>query len=79
MKRYIFLSLLAGFIVTCHPVGRVPIGKTFSVTPSELEDLTLSYYSDYFSFVGEDAKRRVAFALDNTSCAFVAYGLPIAA
>jgi len=26
---------------------------------------TLSYYSDYFSFVGEDAKGKVAFALDN--------------
>src|SRR5262245_38169635 len=26
---------------------------------------TLAYYSDYFSFVGEDAQGRVAFALDN--------------
>lgn len=65
MKKYIFLSLLAGFMVTCHPVGRVPIGKIFSVTPSELEGLKLAYFSDYFSFVGEDAKGKVAFALDN--------------
>ncbi len=65
MKRYIFLSLLVGFTAACHPIGRVPIGKIFSVTPSELEDLKLSYYSDYFSFVGEDKKGKVAFALDN--------------
>jgi len=26
---------------------------------------TLAYYSDYFSFVGEDAQGKVAFALDN--------------
>jgi hypothetical protein len=56
---------LAGFIAACHPVGRVPIGEVFSVPASELQDLRLSYFSDSFSFVGEDEKGKVAFALDN--------------
>ncbi|MFQ5639927.1 MAG: hypothetical protein ACE5IR_18260, partial [bacterium] len=42
-----------------------PIQKIFEISESELADLKLAYYSDYFSFVGEDDQGRVAFAIDN--------------
>ncbi len=37
----------------------------FAITPEQLQDLKLVYYSDYYSFIGSDARGRVAFALDN--------------
>jgi hypothetical protein len=65
MKKFIYLSLLAVLVAACHPLSRVPNEKIFTITPSEFEKLKLSYYSDYFSFVGEDEKGKVALALDN--------------
>ncbi len=42
-----------------------PINKIFEVPETELAELKLAYYSDYFSFVGEDEIGKVAFAIDN--------------
>lgn len=37
----------------------------FAITEEELRTLKLSYYSDYFSFIGSDERGSIAFALDN--------------
>lgn len=37
----------------------------FTLTEEELRTLRLTYYSDYFSFIGRDDQGMVAFALDN--------------
>ena len=42
-----------------------PREKIFSVTPKELQQIRLVYYSDYFSFIGSDRFGLVAFAIDN--------------
>lgn len=42
-----------------------PIKKIFEVSETELAELKLAYYSDYFSFVGQDEVGKVAFAIDN--------------
>jgi hypothetical protein len=65
MKNCIYLSLLTVLIAACHPVSRVPTEKIFTITRPKFEGLKLSYYSDYFSFIGEDERGKVAFALDN--------------
>lgn len=39
--------------------------RIFSITEAELRELKLSYYSDYYSFIGWDEKGMVAFAIDN--------------
>ncbi len=42
-----------------------PKEMIFSISQDQLSQLQLSYYSDYFSFVGWDENGAVAFALDN--------------
>ena len=39
--------------------------RMFTVSAEELQTQKLVYYSDYFSFIGGDARGMVAFALDN--------------
>lgn len=42
-----------------------PLEKMYTISQSELDELKLTYYSDYFSFVGQDENGKVAFAIDN--------------
>jgi len=46
------------------PAGRLLLLLAFAAASAQGAE-TLEYYSDYFSFVGEDAQGKVAFALDN--------------
>jgi len=42
-----------------------PLENIFTISQEELNKLQLEYYSDYFSFVGEDNQGKVSFAIDN--------------
>jgi hypothetical protein len=55
------------FISNCFAVESIDslTEKIYSNNSQNQKDITLSYYSDYFSFVGNDSDGRVAFALDN--------------
>ncbi len=62
MIRKILISVLVIALMGCS--HSPPKELVFSITEDELETLQLSYYSDYFSFIGQDAEGKVAFALD---------------
>ena len=55
------------FLTNCFGVENTDslIKKIYSSESSSPESISLSYYSDYFSFVGRDSKGWVSFALDN--------------
>jgi hypothetical protein len=59
--RTLVLIMLAGLCACAAPP---PPETVFGITQSELDNLKLSYYSDYVSFIGRDKQGIVAFALD---------------
>lgn len=62
MKK-IFAAIAIALLSAC---SSAPSKDTiFSISQEELDQLKLSYYSDYFSFVGWDEHGAVAFAIDN--------------
>lgn len=62
MKK-IFAAIAIALLSAC---SSAPSKDTiFSITQEELDQLKLSYYSDYYSFVGWDENGAVAFAIDN--------------
>ena len=69
MKKLILILFLTvfPFLSNCLAVESVDIltKKIYSEQGNDPSKVSLSYYSDYFSFVGSDSKGRVAFALDN--------------
>jgi hypothetical protein len=69
MKRIPLIILIFPFffLTNCFGVesSESLIKKIYSSEGSSAESTSLSYYSDYFSFVGRDSKGWVAFALDN--------------
>ncbi len=67
-RTFLFLLIFPfSFLTNCFGVENSDslIKKIYSSGSSSQESITLSYYSDYFSFVGRDSKGWVAFALDN--------------
>ena len=69
MKRVflILLILTFSFLTNCFGIESSDslIKRVYSSENSSAGAVPLSYYSDYFSFVGRDSKGWVAFALDN--------------
>jgi hypothetical protein len=66
-SRYLLAIIACSLLVQCS--GRESIQalqqKMFSANAVDSDPIELSYYSDYFSFVGNDSQGHVAFALDN--------------
>lgn len=59
-------SLVLLTVLCLSACSSTPSKETiFSITPDQLAQLKLAYYSDYFSFIGWDEAGMVAFALDN--------------
>jgi hypothetical protein len=68
MRSCVKGSFWIGFLLlllSCSSSSREAKERMFTITEGELRRLGLSYYSDYFSFVGSDRRGSVAFALDN--------------
>jgi hypothetical protein len=69
MNRYFYqLTIIAcPMLVQCSGLESVQSlqEKMFSSKASDSDQIEISYYSDYFSFVGSDSQGQVAFALDN--------------
>ena len=63
----LFLISLSSFAGNCLSMESADslAEKIYSADSPGSKEIPLAYYSDYFSFVGEDAQGRVAFALDN--------------
>lgn len=57
------LIAIASILMACGSTP--PMQSNFEITAAEAEKNKLLYYSDYFSFVGEDEHGKVAFAIDN--------------
>jgi len=63
LRQLTLIILVLCLCISC--AQNPPIEKIFDITQNELAELKLSYYSDYFSFVGEDDQGLVSFAIDN--------------
>ena len=63
----ILLLILYPFLNSCLAGENIEslTKKIYSTQGTRSSETTLSYYSDYFSFVGNDSEGRIAFALDN--------------
>jgi hypothetical protein len=65
-SRYLLTIIACSLLVQCS--GRESIQalqqKMFSAKAGDSDSIALSYYSDYFSFVGSDSQGHVVFALD---------------
>jgi len=55
--------LLSWALISCS--SNPPLKDMFTLNQEEISQLQLEYYSDYFSFVGEDSNGKVMFAIDN--------------
>jgi len=62
---FLIFSLLSAILILLSCSLRSRSNRMFTLTEEELRTLKLTYYSDYFSFIGRDDQGMVAFALDN--------------
>ena len=61
--RFLIYLFIVPVLVACG--HNPPLENMYTINQKELDELKLAYYSDYFSFVGEDEQGKVSFAIDN--------------
>jgi hypothetical protein len=66
IRVFLRISLLTLLVVLLSGSSGQEHDRMFTITAEELQAEKLSYYSDYFSFIGSDARGRVAFALGSS-------------
>lgn len=65
IRNFLRIALLSVPVLFLSCSSQQESERMFTITAEELQTQKLAYYSDYFSFIGSDARGRVAFALDN--------------